>query len=85
MPVERSRKLFRPLKVLIEAWCDRRAVKPLASILPPYVAFNGQEDSWRGILKALIDIQSSDTGEFPKGENDTVKELIRDITLHVRR
>jgi hypothetical protein len=38
---------------LIDSLCERRALGPLAKILPGYVAFNGLTDGWADLRSAL--------------------------------
>jgi hypothetical protein len=84
MPKERSRTFFNQLKTLIEGWCDRRAVKPLAVLLPAYVAFDGQSDGWKGLLGALKRIQLV-PDEVSKLEIVLIAALVRDAERAVYR
>ena len=46
-------EFFALLRSLIDAWCDRHALKPLSRVLGPYLAFDGLTDGWGEILNAL--------------------------------
>ena len=37
-------RLAELLRVLVDGWCERRALQPLAALLPPYLAFSGLSD-----------------------------------------
>ena len=38
---------------LIDGWCERRALQPLAALLPGYLAFNGLTDGWHELWQAV--------------------------------
>jgi hypothetical protein len=44
---------FDDLQSLVEAWCDRRCLHALSTILPAYTSFNGMTDAWGDLLTAL--------------------------------
>ncbi len=43
------------LQQLINAWCAREELHPLARILPSYLANNGLTDGWMELLGAISD------------------------------
>lgn len=45
------------LKVLVEAWCDRREYTPLRVILQAYPRITGLTDEWADLAKALKTIR----------------------------
>ena len=51
--IDSNAVFFARLRSLIDSWCDRRDLRPLASVLGPYLAFDGLTDSWGRILEAL--------------------------------
>ena len=52
--IDSNAVFFARLRSLIDSWCDRRALRPLASVLGPYLAFDGLTDSWGQILAKNI-------------------------------
>jgi hypothetical protein len=45
------------LRTLVDGWCARRALRPLAALLPAYLAFNGLTDSWQDLWGAVNDVR----------------------------
>ena len=41
-----NEEFFDAVRHLIYRWCDERQLRPLALLLPKYVAFNGLTDGW---------------------------------------
>ena len=70
-------EFFALLKQFINAWCDRRALRPLSRILGPYLAFNGLGDSWGEILNALKAVRMLCRNDISASELETVHALIR--------
>jgi hypothetical protein len=70
-------EFFAALKQLIDSWCDRRALKPLAKVLGPYLAFNGLTDGWGELLNALNSIRTSCPHDLSKSQTEVLGELIR--------
>jgi hypothetical protein len=68
---------FAIFRRLIEAWCDRRALRPLSRVLEPYLAFNGLTDGWGEILIALRDIRAQCREDISETELAALGELIR--------
>lgn len=48
-----NEEFFADLHGLIDAWCERRCLLPLAAVLPAYTSFNGMTDGWIELLDAL--------------------------------
>ncbi len=44
---------------LVDAWCDRRELKLLATFLPAWVGNNGLTDGWADVLDALASVRAS--------------------------
>jgi hypothetical protein len=63
-----------PLNALIETWCDRRDLRPLALLLPAYTANAGLTDDWARVLEALYDLRA--TGRLPNEESAEVERII---------
>ena len=70
-------EFFASMKSLIDGWCDRRALAPLARLLPAYLAFNGLTDSWGDLLDALERVRAYCREELPEKELAVVGDLIR--------
>ena len=58
MAIGNNIEFFTVLRSLIDAWCDRHALKPLSRVLGPYLAFDGLPDGWGEILNALKDVRA---------------------------
>jgi hypothetical protein len=65
---------FEDLRGLVEGWCERRCLQPLALVLPAYISFNGLTDGWGELLaalKALALVREA----LPRNEQETVADL----------
>lgn len=67
-------EFFRDIRSLIEAWCDRRCLHALATLLPAYTSFNGMTDGWGELLVALKNLPSSKDA-LAEDERETVADL----------
>jgi hypothetical protein len=74
------------LKGLIDGWCERRSLRPLARVLSPYLSFNGMTDGWSELAIALKSIRALDSEQISPKERGIVDDLIRatDIAVHGR-
>lgn len=63
-----------PLYALIEAWCDRRDLRPLAILLPAYTANFGLTDDWARVIEALYDLRAR--RKLPDVEMAEVERLV---------
>jgi hypothetical protein len=72
------------LKGLIDGWCERRSLGPLARVLSPYLSFNGMTDGWGELAIALKSIRALDGDQLSTKERGVVDDLIRatDIAIH---
>ena len=75
--IDSNAVFFARLRSLIDSWCNRRALRPLASVLGPYLAFDGLTDSWGQILEALKTIRALCREDATEAEMDAVEKLIR--------
>lgn len=41
---------------LVDGWCQRRALTPLAIMLPAYLAFDGLSDGWHALWRAVNEL-----------------------------
>jgi hypothetical protein len=65
---------FAELRSLIDAWCDRRCLLPLSTVLPAFTAFNGLGDGYGELLDALTAL-SRHKDMLPSDEQQTVAAL----------
>ena len=72
-----------PLSRLIEAWCDRRALGPLAVLLPAYLSNNGPTDGWADVMDALRRLRA--TRQLPAEEQAEVERLVALVERMVYR
>jgi hypothetical protein len=81
-----NREFLEALKGLIYGWCERRSLEPLASVLSPYLGFNGMTDGWGELAIALKRIRALDGEQLTSGERAVVEDLIRatDVAIHGR-
>jgi hypothetical protein len=68
--------LFAELRSLIDVWCDRRCLRPLATVLPAYTSLNGMNDGWGELLNTLNSLALYQDAP-PLAERETVSDLKR--------
>jgi hypothetical protein len=61
---------------LIDAWCGRRALRLLRTVLPHWPLVSGLTDEWADLAQALKIIRSSYPQDLIGSEMDTVVELL---------
>ena len=66
---------------LIDGWCERRALRPLAAILPGYLAFNGLTDGWHELWRAVNNARSMHPDMLTAHERAALAEA-RTIIYH---
>ncbi|MFI0348765.1 MAG: hypothetical protein ACH346_08440 [Chthoniobacterales bacterium] len=71
-----ARKLFIKIDKLIDVWCERRCLKPLAYLLPCYSLCEELKEQWQELLEALEEIKNMHSHELTADERKIVKELI---------
>lgn len=59
---------------LIDEWCERRALGPLAVLLPAYTSNNGLTDGWAEVMEALHTLRASK--QLPDDERRQIEELV---------
>lgn len=81
-----NEELFRTIRDLVDAWCDRRCLVALRLILQGYPLGSPLGDGWGQLLVALQDVRASARGELTEAERVTVDDCIRtvDNALHRR-
>jgi len=62
------------LRPLIDGWCERRELRPLAVLLPAYLAFNGLTDGWHSLWNAVNNLRGLGDA-LPGEERATVAEV----------
>lgn len=72
-----------PLAQLIDGWCDRRELRPLAMLLPAYTANAGLTDDWARLMEALYDLRA--WRRLPREEQAEVERLIPIVERMVYR
>jgi hypothetical protein len=60
------------MDALISDWCDRRALRILATVLPCYLGNNGLTDGWTDMATALKTVRSQRRQELLEDELDRV-------------
>jgi hypothetical protein len=67
-------RLAELLRLLVDGWCERRALEPLAVLLPAYLAFSGLTDSWTDLRDAIDRLRGLGPGALTDGERAAVAE-----------
>jgi hypothetical protein len=83
VPTTEEHPVNGPLERLIDNWCERRDLRPLALLLPAYTSNAGLTDDWAGLMDALHDLQSR--GRLPAAERDEVERLLSIVERMVHR
>ena len=73
----------RPLARLIDAWCERRELRPLALLLPAYTSNTGLTDDWGRLMEALYDLRAR--GGLPEPEQAEIERLVLLVERMVHR
>jgi hypothetical protein len=74
MPDEYGEPINGPLERLIAAWCDRRDLRPLATVLPAFTSNNGLTDGWVDLMEALRALRADRC--LPADEQALVEALV---------
>jgi hypothetical protein len=72
-------QLFDTIRLLINAWCDRRCLRALRAILRGYPMTSPLTDGWGELLLALMDVRAFAREELTEGERKLVDDCIRTI------
>jgi hypothetical protein len=72
-----QQEFINTLEGLIDSWCERRSLKPLARMLNPYLSFNGMTDGWGDLRTALKSIRALDSDQLSTNERGIIDDLIR--------
>jgi hypothetical protein len=78
-----NEEFFAALRTLIDRLFDERRLRPLAKILPGYLAFNGLTDSWHELIDGLKGARGLGPEAFNPADWDTLNDLIHAAELAV--
>lgn len=70
-----SEEYFAEMRGLIDAWCERRCIHLLGTLLPAYLGFNGLTDGWGELLVALKTLHFL-RDPLPQTEQDIIRRLL---------
>jgi hypothetical protein len=71
--------IFSKVDKLVDAWCGRRALKPLRFILRSYPLASGLTDEWGELLESLKDIKGLSGSELTNDEKKVLVELVNAV------
>ena len=83
--VQDARELHRILDSLVNAWCDRRLLKALATLLPAYSMPMGLSDDWARLYESLRSTRASCRDELPTMELEQVDAAISFVNQTLNR
>ncbi|HXQ49589.1 MAG TPA: hypothetical protein VN802_00715 [Stellaceae bacterium] len=83
--IETTDQLFPALRQLIDAWCDRRALRALSRVLGAYLVFAGLTDSWGELRRALHEARVFARAELLPDELETIGAMIATIDQALAR
>jgi hypothetical protein len=72
-----------PLARLVDAWCERRALRPLSVLLPSYLSNNGLTDGWGDVMEALRTLRAQ--RELPEDELEEIERVLQIVEKAVYR
>ncbi len=67
-------RLVEILEQLITGWCARREVRPLAALLPSYLAYSGLTDSTADLYEAVNNLRGLPPELQPENERAAISE-----------
>ena len=70
-------ELTTQLDRLIDAWCERRCLKALSTVLGPHLGFNGLTDGWADLRDALKTVRALHRADLTQHELELVSDLVR--------
>ena len=68
---------------LFDAWCERRAARPLRHLLQAWPLTNGLTDDWGDLYEALRVLRADCRTEIVEAERAKVDEMIRAIATNI--
>jgi hypothetical protein len=72
-----------PLRGLVDGWCERRDLAPLALPLPAWLGNSGLTDGWAAVMEALRDLRAR--GGLPPDEQAVVERVLTRVESIVYR
>jgi len=72
--MDESDRLFALLDQLIDRWCDRRALRPLRTLLTAYPPRPRHSDDWVILFGAIRNLKGLSPTDFTVEERDAVAE-----------
>jgi hypothetical protein len=72
-------QLFDTIRLLINAWCNRRCLRALRAILAGYPMTTQLSEGWGELLRALLDVQAFARDELTQSERKFVDDCIGTI------
>ncbi|MGB7023617.1 MAG: hypothetical protein WBD73_07440 [Candidatus Acidiferrales bacterium] len=79
-----NEELFRTIRGLVDAWCNRRCLVALRLILQGYPFSSPLGDGWGQLLVALQEVRASARNELTEAERATVDDCIRTVDNALR-
>jgi hypothetical protein len=83
--MESDLELFTILDKLVDGWCDRRALRPLAIILRAYPMVSLLTDSWGELRNALRDLRCLRDPDISDPEAAVVEDALRAVECALAR
>ena len=71
-----QQRLVRILDLLIDGWCERRALQPLGALLQGYPSLLRVTDDWENLYRALRNVRGSLPGVLTDTELALVSEAL---------
>ena len=80
-----SEQIVGHVSQLVEAWCDRRALRALRHVLPAWPLSSGLTDDWGQLLQALHDVQAFAKDDLTPEELQNASRLIAEVQHLIER
>jgi hypothetical protein len=85
MQITSNEDLFKAIDNLVNAWCDRRCLKALRSVLQGWPLVSGLSDDWANLYEALRQVCALAKDELTKAEIDDLDTVINTVGKVVYR
>jgi hypothetical protein len=76
METTEATKFHEIIKGMVEAWCDRRAYRPLSILLRPWLGLTGLSDSWHDLRQALRHVRAMAKDDLTDSERGLLNQAI---------
>lgn len=77
--------VMRQVSLLVDAWCERRALRALREMLGGLPVEEGPADEWPDVRAALLAVREHASHELQGDERETLDRLIAEVDAIVRR